>query len=59
MTENFIDRQNKRLELLRDLEQQLQRLNAVEREFGKKLEIDKERKELRLQMMRIIAWMGV
>jgi hypothetical protein len=59
MTEDFVDRQNKRLELLHDLEQQLLRLSAVEREFGEKPEIDKERKELRLQMIRIIAWMGV
>jgi cellobiose-specific phosphotransferase system component IIA len=58
MAENFLDRQNKRLELLHDLEQQLLRLNALEKEFGKKSQIDLERKELRLQMMRIIAWMG-
>jgi hypothetical protein len=58
MTEDFLDRQNKRLELLHDLEQQLLRLNALEKEFGKKSQIDLERKELRLQMMRIIAWMG-
>jgi hypothetical protein len=58
MAEDFLDRQNKRLELLHDLEQQLLRLNALEREFGKKSEINQERKELRLQMIRIIAWMG-
>jgi hypothetical protein len=58
MVEDFLDRQNKRLELLHDLEQQLLRLNALEKEFGKKSQIDQERKELRLQMMRIIAWMG-
>jgi hypothetical protein len=59
MTEDFVIRQKNRLELLHDLEQQLLRLNALEREFGRKPELDKERKELRLQMIRIIAWMGV
>jgi hypothetical protein len=59
MIEDFVDRQKQRLELLQDLEQQLLRLNAVEREFGRKPELDQERKELRLQMIRIIAWMGV
>jgi hypothetical protein len=57
MTEDFVTRQNKRLELLHDLEQQLLRLNALEKEFGSK--VDEERKELRLQMIRIIAWMGI
>jgi hypothetical protein len=43
--------------MLRDLEQQLQRLNVLEKTMG--YDVDKERKELRLQMIRIIAWMGV
>jgi hypothetical protein len=59
MAEDFLTRQKQRLELLHDLEQQLLRLNAVEKEFGRKPGMDKERKELRLQMIRIIAWMGV
>jgi hypothetical protein len=58
MAEDFLSQQNKRLELLHDIEQQLLRLNALEKEFGKKSQIDLERKELRLQMIRIIAWMG-
>jgi hypothetical protein len=57
MTEDFVLRQKQRLELLHDLEQQLLRLNALERELGK--DVAQERKELRLQMIRIIAWMGV
>jgi predicted phage-related endonuclease len=57
VTEDLVKRQKQRLELLHDLEQQLLRLNALEKELGAK--VDQERKELRLQMIRIIAWMGV
>jgi predicted phage-related endonuclease len=57
MAEDLVKRQNERLELLRSLEQQLLRLNALEKELG--IKVDQERKELRLQMIRIIAWMGV
>jgi hypothetical protein len=57
MIEDLVKRQKQRLELLHDLEQRLLRLNALEKELGTK--VDQERKELRLQMIRIIAWMGV
>jgi hypothetical protein len=60
MTEDFVARQNKRLELLRSLEDQLKRLNElVEHGVVKDEDVAQERKELRLQMIRIIAWMGV
>jgi hypothetical protein len=57
MAEDLVKRQKQRLEMLHDLEQQLLRLNALEKELGAK--VAEERKELRLQMIRIIAWMGV
>jgi hypothetical protein len=57
MAEDFVLRQKQRLELLHDLEQQLLRLNALEKELGS--DVREERKELRLQMIRIIAWIGV
>jgi predicted RNA binding protein with dsRBD fold (UPF0201 family) len=56
--ENLLRRQNERLQLLVEIEEQLERLNALEELLGHKQVIDSERKELRGVMLRIVAWMN-
>jgi hypothetical protein len=56
--ENLLKRQNDRLQLLAEIEEQLERLNAIEGLLGHKQAIDDERKELRSVMLRIVAWMN-
>lgn len=55
---DLLKKQNERLDMMRDIEQQLIRLNAIERYSGKSRKVEKERKALRLTLIKLVAWTG-
>jgi hypothetical protein len=55
--EDLVKRNNDRLKLLNDLEEALERFNALEAYLN--IDTSEDRAELRMVMMRIQKWRGV